>query len=316
MSNITINYVWLGSNPLGPLEKFNIASWRAFGHEVNLYTIPFFGNPKRTYESLGITAEDATIFDLATILKEDDAVTDVNDPKKALSDTRKTLTKWLSEVPNIVRPASNHMDQIYNTVDVTKSYIGGTRKGIVIDIKVGPSPHLNNYIESFSKNFISYTRAGKTAENLPENQCMGTMQDTNELRLAYANSFNERMKALAEVDVKTKWFDKITGYHGNACIAIYNSTKQFIDVATQKEDGTPVGNNYPVGEPGGSSHGPFRVFKTAYIQSNQGGAGSNNDDNIIKDLAGDVLKKELPKGNNFTDKAKLAQEALPKKALW
>ena len=51
MSNITINYVWLGSNPLGPLEKFNIASWRAFGHEVNLYTTPFFGDPKRTYDS-------------------------------------------------------------------------------------------------------------------------------------------------------------------------------------------------------------------------------------------------------------------------
>ena len=77
MSNIAINYVWLGSNPLGPLEKFNIASWRAFGHEVNLYTTPFFGDPKRTYESVGITAEDATI------LKEDDAVTDVNDPKKS-----------------------------------------------------------------------------------------------------------------------------------------------------------------------------------------------------------------------------------------
>ncbi len=165
---LIINYVWLGSNPLGPLEKFNLYSWRALGHLVNIYTHPFERDPPRTEATLEIDAADATVIHLGTLLGVDN-LAPPGSAKATLGDARSILMRWLGRYRHRQTQQRAH---IY-MVDLTKSYLGGTQRGIVLDMKVGPSVHLQDYAESFSHKLISYTRGRNTAGSLPENQSIG-----------------------------------------------------------------------------------------------------------------------------------------------
>src|SRR6185437_15650373 len=51
---VIINNVWMGTRALGPMEKFNIYSWRALGHSVVLYTYHFTADTAHTLDSLGL----------------------------------------------------------------------------------------------------------------------------------------------------------------------------------------------------------------------------------------------------------------------
>ncbi|KAB8145928.1 DUF4157 domain-containing protein [Chloroflexia bacterium SDU3-3] len=308
---LIINYVWFGNNKLGALEKFNIYSWRALGHTVNIYIQPFGAKAPHTVESLGLEAGDANIIDLSTTLGNDNSA-EVGTPQAELKDARSILNRWLHAARQTESPKREH---IYNMVDLTKSYLGGTQQGIVLDMKVGPSPHLQAYAESFNKNFISYSRGGNTAGGLPENQSIGTMQESEELRLLYAKAFNAKIQSVANENHNDKLFDKITGYHGQS----HNATGQALDVATQDPSGKPVGDKFPVGEIGPQNHGPFRVFKAAGDQSNKAGS-MRTDPRAVFNLADDVLKRELMKtegaNKTFIAKAKAAQGNLPRPNLW
>lgn len=306
---IIINYVWLGNNALTHLEKFNISSWRALGHDVNIYILPFASKAPQTSEELGLEASDATVIPLTSILSDDESIEDAENPKKKLTDARLTLKNWIEKLPADVNPTKEH---IYNMVDMAKSYIGGTRQGIVLDMKVGPSVHLQDFVESFYTKLISYTRGGNTFGDLPENQCIGTMQETDELRNLYATKFNERVKTgLSAADPNKLWFNLITGYHGQS----YQQSQNWLDVATKKPDGKPNEDGFKVSEPGGYGHGPFRVFKNASDQSNR--SGGKTDPNSVFFIAEEALK-ELREGNGDATFIKKAGDALsnfPRKKL-
>lgn len=174
-------------------------------------------------------------------------------------------------------------------VDLTKSYLGATQKGIVLDMKVGPSPHLQAYTESFKDNLVSYTRGGNTAE-LPENQAIGTMQESDVLRSKYAENFNNKIKIFVSEGTPNHndaWFNKLTGYHGKS----YSQSKQWIDVATKTPNKEPIEKNYPVNEPGSVGHGPFRVYKHPSDQTNKGMTLTKPAD--VYSLSQDTLNKEL-----------------------
>ena len=294
---VVINYVWLGARPLGALEKFNIYSWRALGHTVAIYVdtfVPF--TPRTNYLSdLGLEEGDALVYDLRlTILGKDEVnVTQKNEtqtPRALLSKTRAVLLKWLKAVSKDRPPGQ---DQLYNMIDLAKSYIGGTQRGIVLDLKVGPSQHVAAYDACFQTKFVSYTRGGTTA-GLPENQCMGTMQESPNLRAEYAAAFDRGVSSnkLEEVDCTQKWFDLITGFHGRA----FKTTQRNIDVATKPPDESLPLENFKVFEIGATSHGPFRVFKKASDQTNKAGSSTTKKD--VRFLCEDVWRKELAKLKN------------------
>jgi hypothetical protein len=303
---IIINYVWLGNNPLGPLEKFNILSWRALSHTVNIYTHPFAGGPPRTLGNLGLQEGEANVIDLSSILTADDREVGADNPKVALSDARSILGRWLGAMPGDRAPTKEH---IYNMVDLTKSYIGGTQRGIVLDMKVGPSKHLQHYVESFHNKLISYTRGGNTPE-LPENQSIGTMQQAETLRLAYATNFNNKIRGLIDQDHNAAWFNQITGYHGQS----YQATQEWLDVATKTPDGGPTEKRFEVSEPQSPGSGPFRVFKRASDQSNKSVGGTKMSE--VKYLAQEALRSEFPKDSEFRARAQTQVKELPVESLW
>ena len=144
-----------------------------------------------------------------------------------------------------------------------------------MDTKVGPSEHLPRYVSTFGSKFISYSRGNKATARY-ENQCMGTMEESDEMRKLYASKFNGQLKQyLHEYKTKQemKWCDNITNWHGRA-LTMDKLAPRTLDAATQDEEGKELNGKkgYTVTEPGGSGSGPFRVYKPAGVQTNQGGA--------------------------------------------
>ena len=304
---LIINNVWLGDGKLGPLERFNLFSWRALGHSVNIFAHRFDGK-EPTLAGLGLEEGDAEVISLSTVLNEDrDAESDT--PAGSFGTGRAILKSWLSH------PRSENEDvrrvHTFNLVDLTKSYIGGTRRGIVLDMKVGPSLHLEDYAPVFFQKMISYTRGGQTLG--PENQSVGTMQESDELRKRYAESFNKALRMTMKDQPEDTWFNLLTATHGRS----YVNTKKWLDTAAELPSGKvrpTTGSPYSVSEPGSSpGHGPFRVFKDATDQTNKD-VKFKTKPSQVKKLATNAVEDELrPSGVDqaFLEKARQAMEALP-----
>ena len=290
-TELYINYVWVGDKPLGKLEKYNIYSWRALGHKVTIYLLNI-KNESPSAATLGLEEDDATLIKIRDILPND-GTEDVPD-KQALTDVRAILNRWINEIDRMTEAMS--LDEIFNIVDLLKSYIGGTRQGIVLDMKVGPSVHLQDYVPIMQNHFISYSRGGSTASGLPENQCIGTMSDDISLRETYAREFNKRGKRLGSIHQKGM-YNSITGYHGQA----WMQAKHF-DVATSAPPLKRI-DEYPVSEPGEMGHGPFRVYKNASDQTHREHPLTKPED--VERIEKEVLDKEFSGiANVYTQKMK------------
>ena len=299
-----VNHVWYGDNALGPLELFNIYSWLALGHEVTIYAHKWDGSD---HNAGSLKVDSAVkIKSLDTILTKDDE----KEKSALMPNTRALLKAWIAAT-NKKKPDT---DLIFNLVDVTKSYIGGTRQGIVLDLKAGPSKHLaSDYEAVFGKKFISYTRGGNTV--LPENQCMGTMDgEKSAIRGKYAAYFESKVTKSLEDFTKnpTKaWFGLITVFHGEA----FRATGAGIDVATQAPGGAKLkADQFVVEEIGEPSHGPFRIFKHKADQTNKSGSIKTKPADIA-DLAQKTYDKELKVASGVKDaflkKAEAAMKTLP-----
>ena len=318
---LIINYVWLGCGALGQLEKFNIYCWRAKGHAVAIYTHHFTSGTSHTVNTLGLEAGDADVYVMPTVLGEDDGATGVDNPIVAMANSREILKDWLAKA--VAKGKDNvTMDNIYNMADLTKSYVGATRRGIDIDFKVGPSPHVAAYEAEgcFTDKFISYSRGGKTATGGVENQCIGTMQEANTLRLEYAKEFDKKFVnsllgstiELWKGEFDRKSCDKLTAYHGKS----FTAAKPNIDVTMEAPSKSQIRDKFKVSEIVHSnwSFGPFRVFKRATEQSNSTGSGAGTSKLEVKRLAQDVWQKELQNcggSTTFIDKAGAAKTSMP-----
>src|SRR5262245_3486995 len=131
---LTINYVWFGDKALGALDRFNIYSWRALGHDVTVYACKW-NTTAHTASSLGLT--DVDVVDLYTYVTVKDK--NANVPK-----TRELLTAWLEKAK--AKPPTEANTHVYNVGDLTKAYLCSTQLGVTIDLKVGPSPHVAAYV--------------------------------------------------------------------------------------------------------------------------------------------------------------------------
>ena len=339
-TQVIVNFIWIGDGQLDSLSKYNIYSWRALGHEVNIYVHHFQAGLNHDADSLGLEEGDANVIPLRGQLEADDQVkTDINTadkPEELMGDTRAILSRWLNKSPENLDFPKHHT---YNLADLAKSYIGGTKQGIVLDLKVGPSVHLEDYAKkSFKERMIGATRGGNSTN--AENYMIGTMQEGDELRSKYAASFNNKVKGVMgeetglgkltkalEKDGKAPLaYNHICGYHGKA----YNDSKNakrepWLNVAEQTPTGEKLekrsgwNGDLPVSEPGIYGHGPFRVHKHPSDQANKPNCIRTNPAEV-KEIAGKALEEEMPEftqekkhdqNRKFLEKAREEQGKLP-----
>ena len=281
--DLTINFVWIGPGGLGWVEKFMIYSWREWKCAVNLFTHRTGSKAVHDLESLGLPEGLCTIYDLPTIM--------ANDAQEPGGKTRAVLATWYTKV--IPEWKSGGKEQVFNMVDLTKSYIAMTRVGVVFDIKVAPSVHIEKYVNSgvFSKYFVSYKRA-----NVLENQCMGTMMDlaSGNAREKYGKGFESAMftkssahgelNPLAMKDnIGKSWFPVATDAHKKACggRTKFGITGDMNGLRSAWFDIGPYGasihkSELLIADAGftgidGADYGPIRIFKREWDQTNKQG---------------------------------------------
>lgn len=355
----TINYVWMGKGPLSPLERFNIYSWRCLGYSVAIYTFHFTPGEAFTFSSLGLSLgervqrtgpgyHDLTVLhddglalhDMPTLLREDEYEDDGTgaDPRRLCRDMRRLLSTLYGVALDPLRGVNavgldpeTRRDQIFNIVDLTKSYLGATRRGLTMDFKVGPSPHLAAYEPYFDTKFISYRRGNLTAPGTPENQCLGTNQALNTIRCKYATHFNKWVTGWSEnprvvipaasVGIletpRGKHYDKITITHAKF-FSSFQSKRDCLNVTLEAPDGSAIGERYTFkGIADEKGVGPFRVFKKASDQTNQD-SGEKTTPRDVKLIAAEVMRAEAERwptwgalDRYYKDKLAEAYEALP-----
>lgn len=288
---LQINFIWLGTSKLRPLDLFNVYSWRALGHNVTIYAYHFNGS--HDLASLGLIEGAATVVDLPKLIQYnnrlagDDELEDAEylDIMKNTVKTRYVMDAWY----RAVKPHVNcTIDHIYNMADITKSYIAGTRIGIVLDLKIGPSEHVQRCEQAglFQNYFISFKRGSSTFGDLPENQCMGTMEEEDDLRGVYIKRFDAALSNLGGHIERAqkhdmKQFDNLTGFHGKGWNEVRMKRKKGLDV-TDKAKMTGLGlANMEVKEIADEvSYGPFRVFKRKADQTNTSMASTSPEEQI------------------------------------
>jgi len=215
---------------------------------------------------------------------------------------RNTLLAWYAanDKEKWLDKSGDWKTRTFNTIDLTKSYLASTRKGIVLDAKVGPSEHLIKYIAkpsvgvdcAFIKYFVSYSRGGKTA-GVPENQLIGTFNSDDAMRKEYADKFASKMLVAesseenwGKMEANNGLFNQLTSYHGQG----WTAADPHIDTATTLPAGVDAAD---VAEIGGTSKGPFRVYKKASDQTNQSVGQTTEEEikNLCKDTVSRLLKK-------------------------
>lgn len=277
--DLTINLIWIGGGSLGWLEKFVVYSWWAVGCDVNLYTHKPSSETPHDHVSLGLNPVVARIHDLPTIMKQD---TD----KSLGSRTRAALTSWYNQA--LPGGKDGWRVPTFNMVDLSKSYIGMHKVGVVFDMKVGPSRHIQHYVETgvFHNHFVSYKRA-----KVVENQCMGTMMYSNSTREKYGMGFEEALfnqgpqhgelnPLSMATSITSAWFPIATNAHKKALGlktqfgingAVSGLRSEWFDIGrggkVRHEQEGIMGAVF-VGIDG-DYYGPIRIFKNEWDQTNK-----------------------------------------------
>lgn len=297
---IIIKNVWISAGPLKAADRFNIYSWCALGHRVDIYTHHLSHGTIHTYESLGLKAcNEIGVTDIGKMFMGD-GMTMLSPEVKVMNSDRELILHWLKLFPTIWKNVK--IPQLYNIVDMVKSYIGATRQGIVLDTKVGPSEHLQHYEDEFAKRFVSYNRGGQATS--VENQCIGTMQKENlgeqqSLRFLYAKAFAASMNPNRATLMKNPTGDHynlICGIHGRAWIA---TKPAYMDVAKEGPSKQLI-SKYKFLDFIGPWYGPFRVFKEPSSQTHKGS--QSKGPKYVRFVCDSVLKdfrkgKYTPKGS-------------------
>jgi hypothetical protein len=280
--NLIINFVWVGPKALGWLELFMIYTWRMYNCEVNLYT--HRGRDSIHDESsLGLPPNICNVFDLQTVLH-----TDGQSIKLRMTEfevIREVLNSWFGR--EILDWELGGKEQIFNMVDLTKSYIASTCRGVVLDLKIAPTLHLGKYVEAnaFEDYFVSYVRKGTM-----ENQCMGSMNESSELRRKYGTRFIKwLLPSQDEVmefqrDYNTALFGKITSAHIKSLALGWK--KDFMDIGKngkkQHKDQLYISNADCIGIANEKSYGPLRIFKRESDQTNSNPSERTTPQEVIK----------------------------------
>ncbi len=283
--SLQINIVWIGPGALSPVSLFNIYSWLAVGCHVTIYT--FHPAGKHNLRTLGLESRLVNVIDLATLLHTDDehswgnalptAYIRVPNVVSLTPYIRATILSWFhSYIEGYRKDPRFNRGLVYSVADLCKSYIGGTRRGIVLDPKIGPSENIKKYIMAniFDRYFISFARGGKVKG--VENQCMGSMAMTDTLHKEYINFIEARIKPqfLSFCRDPENNFDQITILHARA----FTKCQPHLDVTDKKHIQRTGVMDVAFDEIGiEKNKGPFRVFKLWGDQTNDGSSTKTTD---------------------------------------
>ncbi|WP_338863788.1 hypothetical protein [Myxococcus stipitatus] len=272
-----INCVWIGNGLINCQSAFNILSWISCGWTVTIYKHPaptsadvsaiFHETARAAFDSPRVTAETLSVVSLSDALEVATPV---------MPSTRRLLRKWIEDMG--IGYTS------YAIGDLTKSYIAGTRTGIVLDLKIGPSPHVHKYpSQPFTDTFVSFSRAGAFSV---ENQCLGSLNidRANE----YGRLFDPSVSGLENAS-----FDQQT--NAEAVFGAITSKHQ-LAFSQMKAKGTDVklkdSQTWEFFEIGRDKNsGPFRVYqKPGYFNWKQGEYLDKRKENLV--LVADELKRD------------------------
>lgn len=279
--NLTINFVWVGQKKLGWLECFMIYAWRLWGCSVNVFT--HYPNSDKTHdhESLGLPPHVVEVHDLPSLIEDGETLPKVREVLAAWFDTR--MPAW-SEGGQLLT---------FNTVDLCKSFLAATQRGIVMDLKIGPSPHIKRYVDTgiFGASFIGCKRVGTI-----ENQLMGSMNEDDADRATYGEGFETALFAKRIVsEVKGspfgEWFPQATAAHNRAMGAGKFSLPEglrgsWFDIGKygKKAHGTRLNIHDAdfVGIAKEEDFGPVRIFKREDDQTNKFGGKRTSEEERVE----------------------------------
>ncbi|NTX17217.1 hypothetical protein HUA76_41225 [Myxococcus sp. CA056] len=275
-----INCVWIGNGLISCQSAFNILSWISCGWTVTIYKHPapqgnaavsaiFHEDARSALESPKVTEETLSVVSLTDALE---AATTV------MPTTRALLRRWIGDIG--VGYTS------YAIGDLTKSFIAGTRVGIVLDLKIGPSQWVHDYpSKPFTETFISFSRTGAFDV---ENQCLGSLN--LEVSNEYGQIFDLSASGLenATFDQQTNAeavFGSITSKHQLA----FNNLKRKRKGTDVKTTDSTKWEFFEIGS--NKNSGPFRVYqKPGYFNWKQGEYPEQKKENLV--LVADELKRD------------------------
>jgi hypothetical protein len=161
----TVNFVWIGVNPVNALGAFNAASWLLCGWNVNVFRhIPPGAPQGPTFpESLDAAVRQAARVGNASLCTIPLSEAVMGEAGRVMPQTAQVIIPWLKA------ELRGHLPYVLG--DISKAFIAGTHPGIVLDTKIGPSPWVHHYPADPFEKFICASRAGG---NVIENQCMGS----------------------------------------------------------------------------------------------------------------------------------------------
>ncbi|WP_342376150.1 hypothetical protein NVS55_33475 [Myxococcus stipitatus] len=279
-----INCVWIGNGLINCQSAFNILSWISCGWTVTIYKHPapqmgadvsalFHDSAQDAFKSPRITEENLSVVSLADALETATPV---------MPTTRALLRRWIGDMG--VGYTS------YAIGDLTKSFIAGTRAGIVLDLKIGPSPHVHAYPAApFTSTFVSFSRPGAFSV---ENQCLGSLNI--EVSNAYGRFFDPSVSGLEDstFDQQTNAeavFGAITSKHQLAFSQMKSKSTDVKTKDSQQWEFFELGNT--------KNSGPFRVYqKPGYFNWKQGEYLEARRENLV--LVANELKRDHGSAKN------------------
>lgn len=182
VSGKTVNFVWIGNNPVNALGAFNAASWLLCGWNVNVFRhVPPGGPQDGPTFAGGLDGQVGAAASAGNASFRTISLSEVarGDARKVMPGTAEVILPWLE--------AELRGNLPYVLGDISKAFIAGTQYGVVLDTKIGPSRWVHMYPSAPFQKFICASRLGGIEV---ENQCMGSF--AVESSYAYAREYDPK----------------------------------------------------------------------------------------------------------------------------
>ena len=293
--DLLLNFVWIGPGELPAVGIFNIKSWLSYGATVHVYAHSCRGEP-HTARSLGLGPYECGIFDIGEALSRPGSLPGEDDLEQR--GFLPLLRVWLGTP---MKPwAGGGQELTYNLGDLTKAILAMTRQGVSLDLKIGPTPIVEEFVAkgAFARYFVTFIRKG-----VIENQRLGTMEGGDRLRGTYrtkvfTKSTSDDLRSMASAPYAPHYND-ITRWHNSSFLGPmrllwldihkYGKARHLSQLQIPETRNTFAG----IAE---KTHGPLRIFKKENDQANASSGDRTTTKNITDAMA--IAMREMRAWNS------------------
>lgn len=282
---VIINHVFVGPGPVKPADLFNILTWAALGHTVNVYVAhpgKLLTAEQHSYASLFNVSHD---YKTGAVLSYEsghffakyklvgDQYRGIADRVKLISlphvvthhadfvpaELRDLTMGWKTGILKFLNAMGDwwpNTEKVFTLVDATKFYLSATKQGLTCDMKVAPTRYFSKCEGELDTKFISFQRGNAGATGF-ENQLSGSMCPLpGAARIKYAKSGSSYGDGFGGKTVETaaRAYEQITAQHG---VAMQVLVPLNLGIDSTKMKGMPIA----VTDPQSGWTGPVRVFK-------------------------------------------------------